>query len=515
MGLFDFLKGKKEVTQPANSSNNETGLVPKKTSLTKSAQSLPIHPDLVDLLWIGDGPKKNYVQTANTRSTVVEGIKITITLSSQEEPSLLSVNMPVSFEGAAERPPYFPTYKSLTPQQKGEYWRLLANPYDGSIDIGYVFILYYGLERFLLTDKYEQAIDVILKLRDVHSNGSFQAYSANAVVLTSILCKRPDILAKFVASLDKDYEFAIDDNIYLLCKYYFDLPLTTVDIIRMAKAFEFTNMNYIKKYPDVFEEILNDNILKNYGDGGIVPSHFISKNEFRKLPYSQMTVFANVSIDCRSIVVPHLLTSFKLKKAVNDLLCQTHEDVKAYLAQMRKKGTPVAEKEKPAAKAKVKEVPVFDDVREAELLTEYKKNSKDPMNQHFTSIQLQDLYYKYRDLDPDYLKKCIFYCEDDISKLPIIQAAYKRQETDRIKQLSSFYKKAEIDAQLAQVTDFEGRIPAFQRLAIIHEKAKSFDDAIAVCNSAISYYDSVGMSDLSEEFKQRKTKLEGKKAKNS
>lgn len=510
MGIFDFLKGKKNVSQSVASSCG-TGLVSKKNSQVSSAQSLPIHPDLLDLLWIGDGPKKNYVQETSSRSSVVDGIRITITLSSQEEPSLLSVNMPVSFDGTSERPTYFPTYKGLTMQQKGEYWRLLSNPYDSSVDIGYVFILYYGLERFLLTDKYEQAIDVVLKLRDIHSNGSFQAYSANAVVLTSILYKRPDILAKFITSLDKEYKFAIDDNVYLLCKYYFELPLTAVDVIRMARSFEFTNTNYIKKYPEVFEERLRDNMSKLYGDRGIVLSDFISKTEFRKLPYSQTNIFANVSIDCRSVVVPHLLTSFKLKKAVNDLLCQTHEGVKGYLTQMRKSGTPVAEKEKPVAEAR--EVLTFDEKKESELLAEFKKSNKDPMKQHFVSIQLQDLYYKYRNLHPEYLRKCIFYCEDDISKLPMLQAAYKRQEINSIKQLSSIYEKAELNAKLAQVTDFEGQILAFQRLAIIHEKEKDFDAAIAICDSAIAYYDSISMLSLSEAFKQRKAKLEKKKVK--
>lgn len=136
MGLFDFLKNKKTTETPATREN--TGIVPKTTGLTKNVQSLPIHPDLVDLLWIGDGPKKNYIQKTNSRTSTVDGLKITITLSSMEEPSLLTMGMPVSFEAAAERPPYYPTYKGLTPQQKGEYWRLLANPYDNSINIGFI-----------------------------------------------------------------------------------------------------------------------------------------------------------------------------------------------------------------------------------------------------------------------------------------------------------------------------------------------------------------------------------------
>jgi len=72
-----------------------------------------------------------------------------------------------------ERPPYYPNYSQLTPQQKGVYWKLLSNPYDSKFDIGFVFILYYGLERHLLNGNYEKAFRLILKLRDIHTNKSF------------------------------------------------------------------------------------------------------------------------------------------------------------------------------------------------------------------------------------------------------------------------------------------------------------------------------------------------------
>ena len=98
-------------------------------------------------------------------------------MSSNEEPSLIYTKQPVVVPNdvsIVERPPFFPTYSGLTPEQKGVYIKLLQNPYDNSVDIGFVFILYYGLERHLLVGDYERAYKVILKLRDVHSNASFQ-----------------------------------------------------------------------------------------------------------------------------------------------------------------------------------------------------------------------------------------------------------------------------------------------------------------------------------------------------
>lgn len=155
----------------------------------------------------------------------------------------------------------------------------------------------------------------------------------------------------------------------------------------------------------------------------------------------------------------------------------------------------------------------FDTVHEAELLEAFNKQKTDPVNQHFASIELQDFYYKYRDLDSHYLEQCIYYCEDDISKLNALQDAYKKKEEGEIKKLSSVYSKKKIDKLIEQITFFTGRIPAFQRLAVIYEKEKNYTKAISVCDFAISYYSAIGLVELSNDFANRKQKLEEKIAK--
>ena len=97
-----------------------------------------------------------------------------------------------------EKLPYYPTYRSLTPEQRGIYIKFLENPFIGNVDIGYVFLLYYGLERHLIYGDYERAYKLILKLRDIYSNGSFQSYSANALVLTSLLHNKGEIAQDFI-----------------------------------------------------------------------------------------------------------------------------------------------------------------------------------------------------------------------------------------------------------------------------------------------------------------------------
>lgn len=338
MSFLSKLFGDNSASKDTSKSSTTAITVNNRNTLANDSY-LHIHQDIRDFLWIGDGEHKNYVPTVSTaRINYNNGYSVTVTFST-EEPSLLFMNLPISSEiDSVERPPYYPTYKGLTPEQKGVYWSLLENPYDSTIDIGYVFILYYGLERYLLTDKYEQVIDIIIRLRDVHSNKSFQSYSANAIILTCLYYQRPDIIQKFMDSLDKDYELNFSPDLFLLCKYSLGLTLSPKEVMRMAKAFEFTKMNYIKKYPELFLKALSLNIVEQYEINSIPCEKLLSNSDFKKLRMEEVEVFANISIKEKKIKYPSLLSSFKLKKTVYDLIDKSHEDVKRQLAEMKKRG---------------------------------------------------------------------------------------------------------------------------------------------------------------------------------
>jgi hypothetical protein len=101
---------------------------------------------------------------------------------------------------------------------------------------------------------------VIIKLRDIRTNKSFQKYSGNAVILSVLLKKKGEYVIEFVKSLDADYKFGFSDNLLLLCCYSFNTPLAPRDLMRMAKTFGFTKTNYIKNSPDVFEKCLLNTI---------------------------------------------------------------------------------------------------------------------------------------------------------------------------------------------------------------------------------------------------------------
>lgn len=482
-----------------------SGLAVVNNKLSSSANLMSVHPDFRNYIWVGDGKYKNYTPLPKrTDSFIVNGRKITMTVSfsCDEEPSLIFTSLPVAFDAKnVERPPYYPSYKNLSPEQRGVYWRFLANPYDTSFDIGYVFILYYGLERFLLTNKYEDVINLIISLRDVHTNKSFQYYTANAIILTCMRYQRPDIVLKFMNSIDKEHESSFSDDLFLLCKHQLNLPLTVHDLMRMAKTFEFKKTTYIKQHPDLFAIALANILRTRYGSDSVLCSSLISEQEFINLPQNKIGLFSNLSImvndsvQDKAITVPMMTSDSSFRKAVYDLLDTAHETVKAQLAEMRKKGVPTPEPVKKTPATEKKPL-IFDQAKEAELINKYIHFPLNSLDQHFACIDLQNFYYSYRELGPAFLDRCITYCLDDISRLPDIQAAYRQ------------------DPRNARLGAFDGRIPAYERLAIIYEKQKEYEKAIDICDKAIQYYGALGLISHRDDFVTRKQKLVDKSNKN-
>lgn len=492
--------------------NSQNGAITvKDTTMQPSRPMLTVHPDIQRFLWIGDGKNRNYYPLPSNNDIVIRGLNLSLTISFgiDEEPSLIYMALPIAdVRDNTERPQYYPTYKGLTPEQRGVYWKLLSNPYDNTIDIGYVFILYYGLERYLLTDSYEEAIDIILKLRDAHPNKSFQAYTANAIVLTCLQRKRADIVQKFMNSLDKEHEYSFSPDLFLLCKYSLGMPLSSEEIMMMAKSFEFKKDSYIKKYPDIFQTTLFSNIKEIYKTDTITWDKLLSASDFKRLAMIEIPIFANMSIRTKSIKVPSILSSFMLKKRMYDLLDKSYEDVKEQLAEKRKSGEKIPEVE--TVPPKKKEALAFDTNQEQQLLNAYNSTRINSPDQHFASISIQDFYYKYRNLDREYLEKCIAYCKDDISKLPEMQKNYIEEEKNKIL-LRPLLSAEEKQRMITEIRPFYANIPAFKRLVIIYEKEKDYDSAITICDQAISFYEAGDMQSLALEFSERKQKLLNRK----
>ncbi|MDD4152773.1 MAG: TerB N-terminal domain-containing protein, partial [bacterium] len=282
-----------------------------------------IPQDVLQLLWFIDGPLKNYVPIENSASFGAGPVVITIRLG-RSEPSAISIQLPIATKSvdwdAIPDPSYYPTYESLTPEQKHKYLTWLTNV-ERDIQIGYVFIFYYGLERHLFFGRVNEAFNMVLKLRRKHLNRSFLHYSESALIASAIFRNRPDLFVRYSEAASSAGILEVS-NLYLLAKAALNIPLTTEEIISISKKVGFTTQRYITGEPDLFKIVLGDLLKNEYCQRSLPLSQF-PVAEWPRVPE---IIVANISFsqEQRTIPIPHLLESDEFRQSITALLQTTH-----------------------------------------------------------------------------------------------------------------------------------------------------------------------------------------------
>jgi hypothetical protein len=308
-------------------------------SALSPTKAYSIAPDIAELLWFADGPKQNYFPKEDSAYSSFRYFDVIVTLPYREEPSALYMNLPISkVVRTTDRPPYYPSYKKLSPDQRRHYFEFLMDPYSGKSDIGYVFIFYYGLERHLLQGKYEEAFEIILKLRDVYDYPSFQWYSANSIILSCILHQKTDYAIRFIESIDNVHELKMPASLYFLCKAGLNIPVSAFEIMTYAKEIGFNNNRYIKMHPDLFLEYMMKNIKQRHGTEVLFFRNLFESTPHlhQRITYRKYSLFANTSLAGEEIEVPDILSVGSVSDELFSLLKATHENVKSELAARRK-----------------------------------------------------------------------------------------------------------------------------------------------------------------------------------
>ena len=282
-----------------------------------------IPKEVVDLLWFKNGPLHNYFPENKT----YEYEFIQISFKGSEEPSAIDLNLPISVSDPEATPlNYYPSYEELSPNQRTAYFKWLCD-ISSPIDIGYVFIFYYGLERHLFLGNDNAALDMIMKLRKFHDHGSFLGYSESAITLYAILHQRTDLLQTVGKT-------SLDSKLQLFADAIVNNVLSPQRIIAMHNAFDFRNTNYIKKEPELFLTTLSNLLLDKYG----VQGYPIVHEDYQKCRGNLSIMLANYSLapEQRYFELPDISTSPRVHTDINNLLAETHETVKDILKERRK-----------------------------------------------------------------------------------------------------------------------------------------------------------------------------------
>ena len=287
------------------------------------------------LIWFANGPRKNYhAENEFNQKDNVNGFTINISLTGTEEPSAVHIECPIQKSIIMKdipNPGYYPSYKRLSPEQRGIYLNWLNN-IGIDVDIGYVFIFYYGLERHLFFGERDLAFDMILKLRTFYNkNYSFDTYSTNALITASLLENRPDWLEKYLKSSNSDFI----NNIYIFSKKVMNYDLTINEIINLSNHVGFKNKRYINNEPELFKYELKNLLLERFDKESMPLPDFSLENCSKK----KDVVLANYSItnENRFIDVPDLIGYPEFKNDIFNLLKESHEKTKLSLRELRKR----------------------------------------------------------------------------------------------------------------------------------------------------------------------------------
>lgn len=225
---------------------------------------------------------------------------------------------------------YFPSYSEMTPTQRGVYLRWLCDVTQ-EIDIGYVFVYFYGLERHLLHGRFDEAFSEILLLRKHHANGSFQTYSASALVHSCLLNKRIDRLQQLYESGNFDYF----ENSNLLILFHNDLDILPDMLLQLATRLSGVNRRYIKLMPDLYKQKISEILTVKFGKPSYPLSSRFSLQDIEGIPYP---IFANISFspEVRTPSLPNFFRHAPFEAEMGAIFQEAHEAVKTASKEKRK-----------------------------------------------------------------------------------------------------------------------------------------------------------------------------------
>jgi len=291
---------------------------------TTAIKVIDVHP--AKLVYFEEKSSGQQKTTYGASIKINIGTGDSIEIIGPAEPSVIFKDLPVRKPRAnmeVPTPPYYPSYTGLTPEQRWIYLNWLEN-IRGEINIGYVFLYYYGLERHLVLGDFETAFEEIILLRSIFSNKSFESYSYNALLYSSAYRQRYDLVEFLVMSESRN---GIDD-VDLMFFHMLDKPISCDCFLTLARKVKGLNLRYFKAMPERFKAAMSIILTDKYGfDSYPIASLF----EISSIPRYQSIAFANISFPS-SMRLPSLPNFLKYPPFVEEY-CELFTDAHALVKE--------------------------------------------------------------------------------------------------------------------------------------------------------------------------------------
>lgn len=191
--------------------------------------------------------------------------------------STVVLNLAVGQAEIAAPLPYWPSYAEASPAQRARYLDWLSQGRtDPSVEIGYPFIFFYGLERRALVDEMDQDVIIqeVLRLREQRGEGesSFAGYSTSFlafVTLEQLERVSEDQLHKRLGLFARNRGDALDVLLAWYAQWCRPLPSTYASIV--ATAMEGAKGGSVARHAaDELSNLFAIRYRDQYGDG-LVP----------------------------------------------------------------------------------------------------------------------------------------------------------------------------------------------------------------------------------------------------
>jgi len=298
-------------------------------SLAKSSNQLAVKgftfPNQ-DLLFVSDkDPNDISLGLSITISFCDDEIKYSNNES--DDPSTIFLKLPIKKPNKPDRVEslgYYPSYATLKPEQRWIYLNWLRNV-TAEVDIGYVFIYYYGLERQLLTGKFDRAFDEILKLRRYHRNQSFLGYSESSLLRSSMLMEKRDRLIQ----LQQNDIISDFSNSLFLIAYYYEYNLSIENLMLIFNRVSGLNKRYFRENRQQFQNLLSETLTECFSADSFP---FAGHYDVGETTCARYPLFANYSLpnNIRTPDLPNFYAHGRLMNDLKNVFRITHEKFKIW-----------------------------------------------------------------------------------------------------------------------------------------------------------------------------------------
>lgn len=269
------------------------------------------------------------------------GIKIEgLDLGKQLDRSVIFVSQPIeitdvkSLQEVKDNRLY---YCELPPKYKYKYLKWLTD-IKQPIEPFFVKLFAEAVELFLFTDRYNEAFDMLLKLKDVKCLpiSEYNKFNNNVVnsLLTFCMTQNQEMFCKMIFL----YENPIWRETEILIKYFNREPIFAKEIVKILRCGFEVNDRYLYDHADVYADVMKELLKEKTEREYILPQDFISEEKKVK---PHFTLGYNNPLLPWELRNPDWITipdTKHLREYLKELHNLCHERTKLKLRELKKRG---------------------------------------------------------------------------------------------------------------------------------------------------------------------------------